>query len=1278
MKQTYFLRGLVVAVMLVVANVTTYAGTDILPMGQYSSRAWEAKYYYALNSGEQAPVNWYEYSFDDSEWGTIQGPLALNGRLAYMATTWEAVNATYWTRRHFNLNEIPTNGEQLVFCAIHDDKCMAYLNGVQIYNGTGAITDPTFVTLPDAAWEALKIGDNVLAVYVRDEGSFAHMDYGLYFVDDLKDAVVRGDVPFTVSTNETGKWKMEGKTAMVRGDGTTTRNTSWLTMTYNADVQTEFSFWWACYNSSNHSMQLYIDGVQQNNTTNGNYTAQRYYLPAGEHVVAFRDTIGGSATTGNWSGIKNIKIKKIASLETAALSTNSAPLTFVNNSATPWTPEGECVEHTNWWASNKGSTLSSSFTVNKTSKFSFKRRSFCKDDTYYNREGWHELIYSVNGIQINRAWGLPEFAEHCMVLEPGEYTVQWRDTVFARGEIYFSQIKDVELSDNWQTVELATVGTLGYEALSLPAYEVLTDVEMLKVVGPMNAADWTDIKNMTNLKALDLSEAVISEIPNNAFDGKSWINSVIMPEGIKTIGEYAFRGTNLRRINIPSTVTNIKRNAFYGTPLQYVTFTNGSQLEEIACYAFQTCKSLQEAILPEGLKTIGYAAFEQCTALKRVVMPNTVTTLGAYAFSGCTSLQSIRFSDGMTEVPDFACYNCTALNDVHLPSGVTLISREAFRGTTSLSEIDFPASLRTIVYLAFYGSGLESVKLPINLQYLGTETFANCSKLKYIEMPSYIERGTYSFTYYYNNENDRRWTSQNSGYRSNFNNCPAIETIVMRSATPPAIDADPLANSRAKSDITLVVPSFSVVNYRLDSYWYQFGSIVEGDDVDYWKITSPLMLTNNRRMNGTPDVDLYYDGQLTVGGSAPMTMGQFNYWVSETNPARLLNTCNAVSATTATSKFYAEANKWYFFTPLHDVTVADITLSNDASFVFRYYDAQNRAVNGASGSWKNIDTDKLLAGQGYIFHCNKACVITFPMDAEGQAQLFRTADITRALTANEAATTANRSWNYIGNPYPTYYDIYYMDFSAPITVWTGNTYKAYSVGDDDFVLRPMQSFFVQKPDAVDDIVFRKEGRQLSSVIERAASVKGQYAPAKADRHIFNLRIESPEGQADETRVVVNPAATAAYDLSCDAAKFMSFDASVPQLLTLDDEGTSYAINERPLADGRVMLAYYAGQAGTYTISALRADGTIELRDNAANLTVDLTQGAYSFSSDATSGIDGSRFTLLLSNMATGIENNSEITIHNSNVTTYDLSGRRVNDAKLPKGIYIRDGRKVVK
>ena len=1271
-------RSLLVATLLLTACITAMAKA-IIPFGVLDQKPWTAQFYYAtIASGDTPGDSWYTADFNDTEWGTVTGPI-VNGTLSYSNTTWEIANTTYWVRCHFT----PTADDLTKFLYLYianDNTCEAYINGVQVYNVTAA-ANYNIIAVNDEAKAALKAGqDNVLAVKVSDtNGGTRYMDFGLY-ASDFQDAMTRADVPVTFVNDADNPWTVEGYT-IIRRDNNKSYYDSWLTMNYTSTYRTELSFEWLY--DYQVAGQLYIDGVFVENCGTGHtyyyFGNRHFFLEPGEHVIQFRDTVAGRNASKHFE-IRNIKVKEITPIgESNAISANSQPLTFTNNSAAPWTIEDGYIEHKTWGQNPNNASLFTTFTLSETSNFSFDY--MINPDRYIgsnsgNSSNYHRLNVYLNGVLLN-GYGASNstYITYSMVLEPGEYTVELQDTAW-RSEDYYVRLKNIELSNNWISVDLATPGTLGYEVLYTPGINVLNDVEFLKVKGKMNDADWADIKNMQNLKALDLSEAVTGAVPDYAFDGLTTLGSVILPETATSIGQYAFRGTNLKRISIPASVTEIKQYAFHSTPVMYVTFAEGSQLKAIRRHAFSSCTLLQEIDLPEQLEIIEWAAFEGCNLMKSVTMGDAVTTIEYYAFKNNTSLESIRFSDNIEEImPQVCCYD-RALKQVHLPANLKRLDYEAFYETSSLKEIEFPDNLVQIEYSAFNYSSIEFVKLPINLQILGEDAFSNNSSLKKIELPSYLSADGYTSHRDYGGSIYREYYGRASGYRNNFRSCPNIEEVIMRSATPPEVPADPFAGSRDKTVVTLVVPSFAVVNYKLDTYWKQFGSIIEGDDVDYWKITSPLMLTNNRRMQGKPDVDLYYNGQLTVGGAAPMTMKDFNMYVSEDNPGRLLNTCDDVTADNITTRFSVAANKWYFFTPLHDVAVADITVTNDASYVIRYYDATNRATNGPTGSWKNVDTEKLIAGQGYIFYCNTACEITFPAGDNGQAQLFTTTDVTTNLVTNVAENSANSSWNYVGNPYPCYYDIYYMGFSAPITVWTGSTYKAYSIADDDFVLRPMQSFFVQKPDAVDKIVFGKSGRQLLSTVSShaAAGAKGM---GLSSRQIFNVQIANAGSEtADETRVVLNDNANMGYEMECDASKFMSMNADVPQLYTTDADGNAYAINERPKQDGVVALAYYAGENGQYTISAKRADGTILLIDNEEGKTVDLTEGDYTFYSDATDGVNSTRFTLKLDmGTATAIDGvKGENTAVSGDI--YDLSGRKTN-ADQP-GIYILKGQKVAK
>ena len=1026
-------------------------------------------------------------------------------------------------------------------------------------------------------------------------------------------------------------------TDVVKNGNVGVRNSSsTLSFSYSSEMKTELTFDWACYNSSSHSLKLYIDGVYMASTTNSSYTTKRFYLDAGSHVVTLQDTIGNSSNTSNWSGIKNVRVKNIQPLEEYVLTEKSEPITLVYDGVWPWTQKDGYIQNSNYGTAYSASEFSTAFSIDETSKFSFDL--WVNDYQNNNWTGAHYFTMYINGesyknIDYNSGW-----SEVCVALEPGEYTVVFRDTIYNTTTHYFSRIRNMELSSDWLVAELSTAGSLGVEVLY--QVNVLNDVELLKVKGNLNSTDWTSIKNMKNIIALDLSEAKFDAVPNYAFDGLWRLSKVYLPDGVKSIGEYAFRGTQILDIDIPSSVTSIGQYAFAETRVRSVDFKYDS-----------------------NLATIGYRAFYNCKSLKEFIMPNTVTKLGTsnnYAdeacstFSECTSLEKIHFSNSLATLEQYVCYNCSNLVDVVLPQNLQYIHDYAFQRTNKLRHIAFPETLHGIDYYAFYESGLDSVKLPLKLNYLENYAFERCYNLKYIELPSYI--GSYNY---------------------NFKYCNAIQKVVCRSATPPSISNDPFRDGRAKSAITLVVPSFAVVNYKLDTYWCQFGSIVEGENLDYWKITSALSLTNNRRMDGKPDIDLFDGGKLTVGGAAPMETGQFNYYPYFANPASLLNDCQSMTADSVNTYYGVDANKWYFFTPVHDVDVSKITVSNGASYVIRYYDGESRATNGTGNSWRNVDSDKLLAGQGYIFHCNKACVLTLPCEADNHQQLFVTTDVTKQLSVYESTASANKSWNYVGNPYPSYYDIYYMDFTAPITVWTGSTYKAYSIADDNFVLAPMQSFFVQKPDEIDNIVFHKEGRQHSSSIERPSYTKSRTKNVSSSaRYFFDLQIMNDDEIVDETRIVINEAAQLDYELNLDASKFMSLNEAAPQILSLDADGNAYAINERPVADGSVSLGYFVAESGYYTISAVRVDGDIYLHDNKTNKTIDLSQQDYYFYSDRTEEIDSSRFTLTLNVSGAGTTGVAAICGQGTIVTGEEGCIKIVTGNKTSLQVFTADGRSV--
>ena len=80
---------------------------------------------------EQAPAaGWMDLGFDDHQWKKALEPFSDDKKEA--KTLWTSKNI--WTRRHFNLKEIPAG--KLFLKLHHDDNVQVYLNGEKIYECT--------------------------------------------------------------------------------------------------------------------------------------------------------------------------------------------------------------------------------------------------------------------------------------------------------------------------------------------------------------------------------------------------------------------------------------------------------------------------------------------------------------------------------------------------------------------------------------------------------------------------------------------------------------------------------------------------------------------------------------------------------------------------------------------------------------------------------------------------------------------------------------------------------------------------------------------------------------------------------------------------------------------------------------------------------------------------------------------------------------------------------------------------------------------------------------
>lgn len=756
----------------------------------------------------------------------------------------------------------------------------------------------------------------------------------------------------------------------------------------------------------------------------------------------------------------------------------------------------------------------------------------------------------------------------------------------------------------------------------------LSDVTHLKIAGSLNSNDWSTIKNLSAIQEIDLSQTDSREIPANTFQSRGSLKSIKLPETLTNIGNYAFTGSGIQNITITKNVTNI------------------------GDYAFQDTKSLAQVSFESdsALKTIGHSAFYSST-LTTFDFPENLTTIGNYAFYGCTKLESAI-----------------------LPEGLKNINQRAFYQTTGLKSVTFPESLTAIDYSAFQESGLIEAILPDNVT-LGNEVFRNCSSLQRLRLPATL-------------------TAIPSGC---FRYCSSITEFYVPSLIPPTLGSTAL-DGISKGNVTLHVPEFAVANFKLDSNWLDFAKIVGDTESDSYSFRGNVAFTNNHRAEGTPSLTLVDGGSMTISGSAPMLINNLTIHNNTyNNPGycgQFINSSPLMTANSVTTTFYFYEKRWFFITLPYDVKFSEITSSNaSAAWVARYYDGTKRASSGTGASWTDYKQDDIIkAGTGFIFQSSATATYYFPATKESHENFFTPNAITRVLDANPSENSANAGWNYVGNPFPSYYDLYYTMLSCPITVWNSNysRYDAYSLVDDNVVLQPWQPFFIQASDDIKEIEFGTKGRQFSSSVSRAASRR---IAGISGRLVFNLTLSSGEF-SDNTRIVLNQEASADYEPSRDAAKFFGADENIPVLYSIDESANALAINERPASDIPVRLGFYAPQAGIMRLSLSNSNESVIITDNLTGKQHNLSAGeSYEFNVEEPGYSENRLAVMLNSNISTGVSENltsnasANLIVDGNRVsidaagrlTVYTVDGRIVADMNapedgatitLPSGIYL--------
>ena len=162
----------------------------------------------------------------------------------------------------------------------------------------------------------------------------------------------------------------------------------------------------------------------------------------------------------------------------------------------------------------------------------------------------------------------------------------------------------------------------------------------------------------------------VTTIGKDAFKTKS-ISSVIIPNSVTTIGDYAFAYCPmLTRVVLGDKVATIGTQAFYNSnSALYTEYESGKYLRsgdnDYAVLLEVTRKDLSYYKIHKDTTIIANYVFLSSSNLSRVVIPENVTSIGEYAFAYCSNITKVEFLGNVTNIGNAAFNQCYAITDVY-------------------------------------------------------------------------------------------------------------------------------------------------------------------------------------------------------------------------------------------------------------------------------------------------------------------------------------------------------------------------------------------------------------------------------------------------------------------------------------------------------------------------------------------------------------------------------------------------------------------------------------
>ena len=258
--------------------------------------------------------------------------------------------------------------------------------------------------------------------------------------------------------------------------------------------------------------------------------------------------------------------------------------------------------------------------------------------------------------------------------------------------------------------------------------------------------------------------------------------NITLPEGVKYIKRWAFSGSDLNHISLPSTLINMEVYSFYDCPHIKAITCHAQQPPSISTFDICTNPDVRElfhgGVYPSQI--ILYVPHNKVTRYRNDgewgqfghIRPicDTIgtcgsnltwnfswdeTDMGTFTISGngnmnnymninslpweilCSYIKSVSIGNQVKSLGNYAFASCIELTSISIPQSVNSIGLSTFQNCTKLTNLSISNNVSTIGDSAFFGcNALQSFTFPSNLSSIGESAFQGCSNLSFKTLPS--------------------------------------------------------------------------------------------------------------------------------------------------------------------------------------------------------------------------------------------------------------------------------------------------------------------------------------------------------------------------------------------------------------------------------------------------------------------------------------------------------------------------------------------------------------